>query len=133
VNFVDTSVLVRYLTGDPPTMLEAAKRIIDIDNSDDLIITDVVLAETAFVLTSFYKVPRTATVDSLIELIQKKTIKLLNVDKNIAIQALLLCRPSARVSFADALIWAVARSQGNSTVYSFDERFPNEGITLKSS
>jgi predicted nucleic acid-binding protein len=112
-------------------MLEAAKRIID--KSDELIITDVALAETAFVLTSFYKVSRAVTVDSLVELIQKKTIRLFGMDKNIAIQALLLCRPSARVSFADALIWAVARSQGNSTVYSFDERFPSEGIILKSS
>lgn len=131
MNFVDTSVLVRYLTGDPPATLEAAKRIVD--KTDALTITDVVLAETAFVLTSFYKVPRATTVDSLVELIQKKTIELLNVEKTIAIQALLLCRPSARVSFADALIWAVARSQGNSTVYSFDERFPSDGITLKTS
>jgi predicted nucleic acid-binding protein len=130
VTFVDTSVLVRYLTGDPPNMLEIAKRIVDKSNA--LIITDVVLAETAFVLTSFYKVPRAVTVDSLIELIQKKSIQLLNVDKNIAVQALLLYRPSARVSFADALIWAVARSQGKSTVYSFDERFPSDGIVLKS-
>jgi predicted nucleic acid-binding protein len=129
VNFVDTSVLVRYLTGDPPNMLETAKRIID--KTDALTITDVVLAETAFVLTSFYKVPRATTVDSLIELIQKKNIRFLNLEKTIVIQALLLCRPSARVSFADALIWAVARSEGSSTVYSFDERFPSDGIALR--
>ena len=54
--FVDTSVLVRYLTGDPPEMLAAAKRVVD--ETPSLLLTDVVLAETAYVLLSFYKVPR---------------------------------------------------------------------------
>ena len=39
----------------------------------------------------------------------------------------MLCRPSGRVSFADALVWAAARSQTDASVYSLDERFPDEG------
>lgn len=46
------------------------------------------------------------------------------------LEALLLCRPSGQVSFADALVWAAARSQANAAVYSLDERFPDEGITV---
>ena len=56
--FVDTSVVVRYLTADPPEMVEAARRIVD--DMGPLLITDVVLAETAFVILSFYGVPRSA-------------------------------------------------------------------------
>ena len=129
--FVDTSVLVRYLTGDPPEMLAAAKRVVD--ETPSLLLTDVVLAETAYVLLSFYEVPKEALVASLVDLLRKKNLDTFCADKTLVIQALLLCRPSRRVSFADALVWAVARSAGDgSTVYSFDERFPGEGVELRS-
>lgn len=55
--FLDTSVIVRYLTGDPPHVLEQAARIID--DVDNLQMTDVVLAEIAYVLTSVYRMPET--------------------------------------------------------------------------
>jgi predicted nucleic acid-binding protein len=129
MTFVDTSVLVRYLTGDPPKMQAAAKRIMD--SSHVLSITDVVLVETAYVLQSFYKVPRAVLVDSLIELVQKKNVEIYSLQKDKVIRALLFCRPSHRVSFADALVWAAAL-QESATVYTFDERFPSEGLTVKS-
>ncbi len=129
--FVDTSVLVRYLTGDPPETLAAARRVVD--ETPSLLVTSVVLAETAYVLQSFYKVPRAALVDNLIDLLRKKNLGTFCLDKTLAVQALLLCRPSKRVSFADALLWAVARSAGDggATIYTFDERFPGEGVELK--
>lgn len=40
---LDTSVVVRYLTGDPPDLAEKAARIIDWD--EDLQVTAVVVAE----------------------------------------------------------------------------------------
>jgi predicted nucleic acid-binding protein len=126
--FVDTSVLVRYLTGDPANMQAMAKRIVD--SKQVLSITDVVLVETAYVLQSFYKVPRAVLVDSLIELVQKKNIEIYQLQKDKVIRALLFCRPSNRVSFADALVWAAAL-QEDSVVYTFDERFPSEGLIVK--
>ncbi len=53
---LDTSMVVRYLTGDPPDLAAAAARVIDED--DGLLVTDVVLAESAQVLASVYSVPR---------------------------------------------------------------------------
>lgn len=132
--FLDTSVLIRYLTGDPPEMLAVARRIVD--ETDAVAITDVVLAETAFVLLSVYQVPRQAIVDTLVDLLHKANIALHCLDKATVIQALLLCRPSARVSFADAMLWATARSaagagQGFATIYSFDQRFPTDGVDVR--
>lgn len=47
------------------------------------------------------------------------------------IQALLLCSPSGRVSFSDALVWAMARGVGTgSVVYTLDRRFPRLGIEV---
>ena len=88
------------------------------------------LVETAYVLTSVYRVPRELVVDHLVALLRKANIETFRLDKDLVLEALLLCRPSGRVSFADELVWAAARSEPDGTVFSLDERFPNEGITV---
>lgn len=128
--FLDTSIVVRYLTGDPPQMAERAARILD--GEEELILTDVVLAETAYVLTSFYRVPRRTAVDTLIDLILKRNVSLHGREKTTAIEAMLLCRPSKRVSFVDALVWSLARASGLGRIYTFDDRFPADGLHLLS-
>ena len=121
-------MLVRYLTGDPPELAEVSAQVID--GEREFLVTDVVIVETAYVLQSVYQVPRTAIVDSLIALLRKANLHTFRLDKDIVLRALLLCRPSGRVSFADALVWAAARSQPGAAVYSLDQRFPNEAITV---
>ncbi len=121
--------MVRYLTGDPPEMAEQAAGIID--EVGDLWITDVVLAETAYILTTVYQIPRDVAIDHLLALIQKENISPYALDKGLVLQALLLCRPSGRVSFADAMVWAAARSAASTVVYSLDERFPNQGLEVR--
>ncbi len=61
--FLDTSVTVRYITGDPPDMAEHAAQIID--EIDDLKIPEGVLSETAFVLSSVYRMPREQVIDCM--------------------------------------------------------------------
>ncbi len=125
---LDTSVLVRYLTGDPPEAADASAQIID--REPDLLITDVVIAETAYVLTSVYGVPRERAVDALVDLLRKANIDTFRLDKGFVLDALLLCRPSGRVSVADALVWAAARSQPDTAVYTLDQRFPEAGVAV---
>lgn len=128
---LDTSVIVRYLTGDPPRLAARAARIVDA--AEELSIPGVVIAESAYVLASVYGVARADIVDALVGLLQKRNVSPLRLDKAAVIQGLLMCRPSARVSFADALIWAAARSAGVEVIYSFDERFPADGIEVRRS
>jgi predicted nucleic-acid-binding protein len=127
--FLDTSIVVRYLTGDPPEMAEQAAQVID--GRGYLQVTDVVLAETAYVLTSVYQVPRDVVVDHLVALLQKENIPPFALDKGLVLQGLLMCRPSGRVSFADAMVWAAVRSAGSGVVYSLDVRFPEDGIEIR--
>lgn len=127
--FLDTSIVVRYLTGEPPELAEKAARIID--GEERLQVTDVVLAETAYVLTSVYGISRSVVVDHLIAFLQKENISPFALDKGVVLQALLLCRSSGRVSFADAMLWAAARSSGGNVVYSLDERFPEDGLQVR--
>jgi predicted nucleic acid-binding protein len=88
-------------------------------------VTDVVLAETAHLLTSVYGLSRAAVVDALIALVQKENVSVRGVDTAIVVQALLLCRPSRRVSFTDALVWAAARSSRQACVCAFDDDCPS--------
>jgi predicted nucleic acid-binding protein len=127
--FLDTSVVVRYLTGQPPRQAEQAARIVD--REIDLRITDAALAETAYVLTSVYRLPRSIVVDHLIAFVQKRNVAVFGLDKGTVVQGLLLCRPSNRVSFADAMVWAAARSAGARVVYAFDKRFPTDGVEVR--
>lgn len=126
--FLDSSVIVRYLTNDPPHLAEAAARIIEGDQS--LVLSEVILAETAYVLTAVYEIPRADVVDALSAFIQRRNIRLLNLSKPAALEALRLCRDSGRHSFADALLWAEARHSGFGRVYTFDKRFPAEDVEL---
>lgn len=55
-SLLDTNVLVRHLTGDPPELAARAGRFLGA--ADDLLLPDLILAEVAYVLQSFYWVPR---------------------------------------------------------------------------
>jgi predicted nucleic-acid-binding protein len=124
--FLDTSVVVRYLTDDPPEM--AAKAAGVIDGTEQVVLSEVVLVETAYVLESVYEVPRAELVDALTSLIQRRNISLLNLSKPIAIEALLMCRDSKRHSFSDAVVWAEAIDGGAEKIFTFDLQFPSRGI-----
>jgi predicted nucleic acid-binding protein len=126
--FVDSSVIVRYLTNDPPALAETAAAIIDSDQM--LILSEVILVETAYVLSSVYGISRTRVVDALSALIQRQNIDLLNLSKPLALEALRLCRDSKRHSFADAVLWAEAHQRGVRRIHTFDNRFPGEGLQI---
>ncbi len=127
--FLDTSYVVRYLVNDPPDMAQRAADVID--SEEILMLSEMVILETAYVLISVYSVPRATVVDSLIELVQRANLHLTTLPKASVLEALQLCRNSARVSFADALIWAQALDMGAGRIYSFDGRFPSRGITIE--
>ena len=122
-------MVVRYLLRTPPELAQVSRRIIE--EEDALAITHVAVTETAHVLTSVYRLPREPVVDALVGLLGRANIDTFRLEKHLVVQALLLCRPSGRVSFADALIWAAARSAGSIAVYSLDRRFPADGIEVR--
>lgn len=54
--FVDTNILVRHLTGDPPE--QAARATKFLAKADELLLADLAVAEVVDVLESFHEVPR---------------------------------------------------------------------------
>ena len=126
---IDTNVIVRYLTGEPAELAARAARIVE--RSAALSVSTVVLAEAAHVLRSLYAYPREQIVDALTEFVLRENIRPLGLDRPTLVQALAFCRPSGRVSVADALLWAEARSSGANVVYSLDASFPDQGIEVR--
>ncbi|RME62731.1 MAG: type II toxin-antitoxin system VapC family toxin [Caldilineae bacterium] len=126
--FLDSSYIVRYLTEDQPEMAANAAAIIDSERP--LIVSEIVLTETAYVLASVYKAPRAAIVDALIGFLQRRNIRLAHLPKSRAVEALLLCRGSNRFSFTDVLLWAEVIQSDTPRLYTFDRRFPAEGIEI---
>lgn len=128
--FLDTNMVIRYLTGQPRKQADRADSIIN--GVRALLVSDVVLVEAAHVLRTQYRVSREAIIDQLIDLVQRENIIVYAIDKDLALQGLRMCRPSGRVSISDAMIWAAARTAGASAIYTFDQRFPSDNIELRS-
>lgn len=113
--FVDTNILVRHLTGDPPHM--AARATAYLASERELLLTDLVAAETVYVLESFYEVPRQQVAEALHSLIA--------FDSVVCVDPALLLRAAEvyeteRVDFAEAYLVACAESTGVGTIASFD-------------
>ena len=127
--FLDTSVIVRHLIGEPAEQAAEASRIIE--EVENLQVSAVALTETAFVLQSVYHISRENIVDDLTDLVQRDNISVYAMDKNLVLEGLRMCRPSGRVSIGDAMIWAAARTDRASAIYTFDRRFPSRGIEIR--
>ena len=62
--------------------------------------------------------------------IQRQNIRLLQLPKTMALEALRLCRGSKRFSFTDALLWAQARHHQAARLFTFDRRFPKADLEV---
>lgn len=128
--FLDTNMVIRYLTGQPREQADRADSIIN--GVRYLLVSSVVLVETAYVLRTQYRVSRESIIDQLMDLVQRENILVYAIDKDLALQGLRMCSPSGRVSISDAMIWAAARTAGATAIYTFDQRFPDDNIELRS-
>jgi len=113
--FVDTNVLIRHLTGDPPEA--AARATAALAAADELLLADLVVAECVYVLESFYEVERERVAELLRAAIALPAIK--TVDSTSLLRALEVYEVE-RLDFAEAYLVAQAETTGVETVLSFD-------------
>ncbi len=76
--FVATNVLIRHLTGDPPAQARRATRFLE--HADELLLADLILAEVACVLESFYELGRTRVADMLRAILAFRSIPVLDLE-----------------------------------------------------
>lgn len=120
--FLDTNILVRHLTGDPPAMAARATRFLAESNS--LLLTDLVVAETVYVLESFYEVPRARVAEILRAVVGFESIVV--IDEGLLLRALEVYEVE-RLDFAEAYLVACAEVTGVGVVASFDRAIDRVG------
>ena len=113
--FIDTNVLVRHLTGDPPDM--AARATVYLGTERELLLADLVAAETVYVLESFYEAPRDEVDQAVRSLVAFDSI--VCVDPALLLRAIEVYETD-RIDFAEAYLVACAESTGVGKVASFD-------------
>jgi predicted nucleic-acid-binding protein len=113
--FVDTNVLVRHITGDPPEM--AARATAYLRSESELFLADLIVAETVYVLESFYEAPRAQVAEIVRSLLAFDSVVV--VDQGVLLRAVEVYETD-RLDFAEAYLVACAESTGIGQVASFD-------------
>jgi len=113
--FVDTNVLVRHLTGDPPDLAARATRYLA--GADELLLPDLILAELAYVLESFYEAPQAQVATTLRAVLAFPAIRVIDAD---LVQRAVEVYEVHRLDFADAYLVASAERTGVGVIASFD-------------
>jgi len=120
--FLDTNVIVRHLTGDPPQLAERATRFLA--TAEGLLVPDLILAEVAYVLESFYESPRSQVAEILRSVLAFPAIQV--VDAELLHRAVEVYEVD-RLDFADAYLVASAERTGVAAIVSFDRSLDRVG------
>jgi predicted nucleic acid-binding protein len=113
--FVDTNILVRHLTGDPPALADRATRYLA--EADELLLPDLILAEVAYVLESFYEVPRKQVATTMRAVLAFPAVRVIDSE---LLQRTVEVYDVDRLDFADAYLVASAERTGVGVIASFD-------------
>ncbi|HEY6570823.1 MAG TPA: type II toxin-antitoxin system VapC family toxin [Candidatus Limnocylindrales bacterium] len=124
--FLDTNVLIRHLTGDPPDLAERATRFLS--TAEDLLLPDLILAEVAYVLESFYETPREQVATILRSVLAFPAISV--VDAQLLFRAVEVY-DTQRLDFADAFLVACAERTGIGEIVSFDRSIDRVGTVTR--
>ena len=101
--FVDTNVLIRHLTGDPPDLAARATRFLG--EADELLLADLIVAEVVYVLESFYDVERARVAELVRAIVAFEAIGV--VDEGLLLRATEIYELD-RLDFAEAYLVASA-------------------------
>lgn len=124
--FLDTNIVVRHLTGDPPAQAVHATRYLE--RADQLLLADLILAEVAYVLESYYEVPRARVAETLRAVLAFPAIRVVDAE---LLQRAVEVYDVHRLDFADAYLVASAERSGVGVVASFDRAIDRVGTVQR--
>ncbi len=124
--FVDTNALVRHLTGDPTAQAIRATRYLR--RAEELLLPDLILAEVAYVLESFYETPRAQVAETLRAVLAFPAIRVVDAE---LLQRTVEVYDVHRLDFADSYLVASAERTGIGVVASFDRAIDRVGTVRR--
>jgi uncharacterized protein len=122
MRFIDTNIFLRYFTGsDGKKSKNSLLLLKKIESNEEKVTTSsLVIFETIFTLSSFYKVSRIEIKNLLLPIIRLRGLRLEN--KEIFEKALEIYSTN-KISFADTYNACLMESLGIKEIYSYDEDF----------
>lgn len=121
---LDSNVLVRLLVEDDPAQTARAARLLRRAKSGELFLSEVVLCETVWVLTSAYGISRADIADALSLLLRARQYSFEDPER---LGRILAAYRSGRADFADCVIRERAEAAGCEAVCTFDRVLLKEG------
>jgi len=120
--FLDTNILIRYLTNDDPAKAARVLTLLEriAEGSERVVTTPLVIFETVFLLQRSYKLPKVVVRERVTAVISLQGLEL--AEKALCLQALDYY-VEQNISYADAYNAAWMLVQGLVEVYSWDEEF----------
>lgn len=112
---LDTNVLVRHLTGDPPE--QAARATSFLSEKQDLVVPDLVIAEMVYVLESVYGAARLTVAAAVRSVLTFDSIHV--ADEQLLLRTVEVYE-LGRLHFAESYLVAMAERSGIGTIASFD-------------
>jgi len=112
---LDTSAVIRYLTGDDQGKAEEVKKILE---REGVYICGEVILETVHVLYKLYGIPKDEIIKALEDILTEKNVE---IEDEIYLEALELWKEVGHVSFTDVVICLKARRKG-AKLFSYDKK-----------
>ena len=128
--YIDSNVILRYLTQDPPKMAEKALRLFTEAKKGrlTLLITPLTVAEVVWVLESYYGHSKKDISETLTQFLLCDGLEIESLD---LMMGSLNLYQEKNIDFADAILAGQALRKGPPSIYSFDHHFNRiPGITV---
>lgn len=120
--FVDTNVLIRHLTGDPPAQARRATRFLA--RAESLWLADLIVAEVVYVLETVYRVHREDSARMARSIVTNDRMRV--ADLPLLLRTIEIYEFD-RLAFADAYLVASAERTGVGIMVSFDKAISRVG------
>ena len=127
--FVDTNLFIRYLTNDDPVLADRVEKLLDEASSGNLalISTELVMAETVWVLESSYNLTHIQIAPLLRSILATPGLEIINGD---IVSGALVLYEQKNIDFVDAYIAVLMEKRGIKEIYSYDRKHLSKVKTI---
>ena len=128
--FVDTNLFIRYLTNDDPVLADRVEKLLDEASSGNLalISTELVMAETVWVLESSYNLTHIQITPLLRSILATPGLEIINGD---IVSGALVLYEQKNIDFVDAYIAVLMEKRGIKEIYSYDRKHLSKVKTIQ--
>lgn len=116
MKLIDANVIIRFLLKDHPIQSPAAKKILK-NFQENLILSDVAVAEVIWLLTSYYNFSKEQAIEKIYPILSFPNIE---SNKSVLIRAFYFYR-NFNIDYIDAYLAAYSEEEKLEGIYSFDK------------